>query len=446
MTNNHMFYVEAIIDERAGKNGRTEYLVKWTGYPDEIATWEPRRNVEAVLIAEWDQRKARLEEMDLDLEEFDKDTDVDAELDASAVDGSQSQQGNNSPQEGYNSPQEGINSSDPVTQTTQGPRGAEQRIKKITGETETEYQVEWKPDPISGEVLTSEWIPKAIIDRASIANWKELKHELSAAMGNWAGDHPVNDDPTGDPPEHEEPEPLGELAAFEYTLSETHVFIKRKELTAQPSNVPDGEPFNADGQAKACSGMHGDADMVDAGEEVSQTLDTSTDEQEADQAGNEEAVLGEQPANFNNNNACNDPASEQLEVFQHSRTTHLCESDSHNHERGYRPRTCVRCFHAAVSVLDDSQRGIYEHSATLPLCQMCADLHLDQNADESAQCKCLTEKQCCFCFWTAVDMLMEVKIAANERTEVGQCFDCAASLEGTEIVFRCAKCSCLKIR
>ena len=38
------FIVEAIIGRRI-KKGKKEYLIKWKGYPESQATWEPERNL-----------------------------------------------------------------------------------------------------------------------------------------------------------------------------------------------------------------------------------------------------------------------------------------------------------------------------------------------------------------------------------------------------------------
>jgi len=40
-----IYVVEKILDKRIDENGQTEYFLKWFGYDDEDATWEPEENV-----------------------------------------------------------------------------------------------------------------------------------------------------------------------------------------------------------------------------------------------------------------------------------------------------------------------------------------------------------------------------------------------------------------
>jgi hypothetical protein len=40
-----LYKVERIMDERQSGNG-TEYLIKWLGYPESMATWEPDSNIQ----------------------------------------------------------------------------------------------------------------------------------------------------------------------------------------------------------------------------------------------------------------------------------------------------------------------------------------------------------------------------------------------------------------
>ena len=43
--------VEAFLDSR-GSGGRRRYLVKWTGYPDDMNSWEPVRQLQLDLSAD----------------------------------------------------------------------------------------------------------------------------------------------------------------------------------------------------------------------------------------------------------------------------------------------------------------------------------------------------------------------------------------------------------
>jgi hypothetical protein len=52
-----VYEVEAIIDRRLNKDDHWEYLVKWTGYPEEENSWEPGPNISAKALKQfWDSK------------------------------------------------------------------------------------------------------------------------------------------------------------------------------------------------------------------------------------------------------------------------------------------------------------------------------------------------------------------------------------------------------
>lgn len=57
------FTVEKILDKRM-KNGKTEYLIKWEGYPDSENTWEPQDNLDCpdIISGFEEKHKAKKEE------------------------------------------------------------------------------------------------------------------------------------------------------------------------------------------------------------------------------------------------------------------------------------------------------------------------------------------------------------------------------------------------
>lgn len=53
-----IFVVEEIRQRRVRENGKVEYLIKWFGYEQIDATWEPKENIFSPdLIEEFEQRE-----------------------------------------------------------------------------------------------------------------------------------------------------------------------------------------------------------------------------------------------------------------------------------------------------------------------------------------------------------------------------------------------------
>ena len=53
MIKERRYFAETIVAEKLGQNGKPLLLVKWEGYSLDEATWEPRRNLTAVLLSAW---------------------------------------------------------------------------------------------------------------------------------------------------------------------------------------------------------------------------------------------------------------------------------------------------------------------------------------------------------------------------------------------------------
>ncbi|ODM93288.1 Chromobox protein 5 [Orchesella cincta] len=50
------YIVEKVLKKRKGAMGKTEYLLKWTGYPHSDNSWEPQENVNLALILEFERK------------------------------------------------------------------------------------------------------------------------------------------------------------------------------------------------------------------------------------------------------------------------------------------------------------------------------------------------------------------------------------------------------
>merc|ERR1711994_793702 len=60
------YSVEKIVDKRKGKNGTTEYLVKWKGYSEKQNTWEPVKNIKYKdMIESFEKEHLDIERMEL---------------------------------------------------------------------------------------------------------------------------------------------------------------------------------------------------------------------------------------------------------------------------------------------------------------------------------------------------------------------------------------------
>jgi hypothetical protein len=69
-----VFLVESIVAEKKDSDGRIKYLIFWAGYPEEKATWEPKKNIQDPdILRSWRKRKeqiAKNEQPTFDLVKF----------------------------------------------------------------------------------------------------------------------------------------------------------------------------------------------------------------------------------------------------------------------------------------------------------------------------------------------------------------------------------------
>lgn len=60
-----IYVVEKILDRRTSDNGKIEYLLKWFGYDEDDATWEPEENIfckDLIVIYESDRKSFAIQE------------------------------------------------------------------------------------------------------------------------------------------------------------------------------------------------------------------------------------------------------------------------------------------------------------------------------------------------------------------------------------------------
>lgn len=64
MIDDNQFFVEAVVGEKQDSKGQTLFLVKWEGYHEKEADWEPPENIPEEFILEWQKQDDELEEID----------------------------------------------------------------------------------------------------------------------------------------------------------------------------------------------------------------------------------------------------------------------------------------------------------------------------------------------------------------------------------------------
>ena len=314
MINHNRYYAEAIVGERLGGNGRSEYLVKWEGYPTDDATWEPRENVTAAMVLDWEDEKRELEELE-------KDDDDQMSL------------------PNANNP----SAEDNGTASDQQPVIAvREMVSKIVGEVTDEYLVDGKPTADAAPTEGRTWFPKAMVDNGLVTEWTALKRKLGDAMNNFAAND-IDED----------------LDQFKYGVTDDYILIER----LAPGEAP-VIPYAEDDI------MSDDDTVMEEPEvEVSRLISASSEDMNTDQ----DSELNDAVFEPDGQASCNDPAFALVDATAHSHQTNVCSSANHPEEM---IRSCESCSEATVSTLTQAERNVRDNGAFFALCTDCANRHL----------------------------------------------------------------------
>ena len=432
----NIFFIEAITGERLSHKGYPRFCVKYEGYPAEESTWEPRRNVSAVSVAQWRAQQAQLDELESDDDENMDDREpaveaagnnaVDMDYDNGAADEQESESelslsGDEDMDDGGPPAEEAEEDLGNVSET-QSNTVTPEELGHIVGEYEgnpKEYRVHGNPNANHGSRHEVGWYPEAAVDNCLIVRWKALKSEFLDA----------------------EPTDL-----FNFEFSQRHTFVERSleryalverrmpTVTATANEVEE-QPSDVDADAEWES-VSDEADVImsDEIEHVSLSSNTPSGEQSND----EEADIESPPPTVEQGLRCNDPAFKNTEGAKHGIENHVCDGDLH---RGQVIATCNICSDKAVSLLNEEEQYIHQHGAKFPLCSIYAGPDIDSDFASSVWCICL-KSRCCSCLRETITRLIEAKMTIGDERAAGErCFDCLRELCGGEFLFRCALCN-----